>query len=70
MKCNIFQNYCAADIGSEDTSKMGVSCLSGRASTSQTLPSTELIEEGKQSSVSHGIILIIYLFINNFISDN
>ncbi|XP_017257827.1 protein REVEILLE 8 isoform X3 [Daucus carota subsp. sativus] len=44
-----------ADIGSEDTSKMGVSCLSGRASTSQTLPSTELIEEGKQSSVSHGI---------------
>ncbi|KAL8094705.1 hypothetical protein AgCh_036284 [Apium graveolens] len=44
-----------ADIGSDDASKMGVSCLSGRASSSQTLPNSELIEEGKQSSVAHGI---------------
>lgn len=43
-----------ADTGSEDASKLGVS-YSGRASSSQTLPSSELIEEGKQSSVSHGI---------------
>lgn len=61
MKLNLIQNYCSADIGSEDASKMGVSCLSGRASSSQTLPTSELIEEGKQSSVAHGIMLIKYL---------
>lgn len=61
MELSIIQNYCAADIGSEDASKMGVSCLSGRASSSRTLPSSESIEEGKQSSVAHGIMLIKYI---------
>lgn len=44
-----------ADTGSEGASRMGISCVSGIASSSRTLQSSGLPKEGKQGSILHGI---------------
>lgn len=42
---------------------MGISCVSGIASSSRTLLSSELPKEGKQGSILHGNILDHIFFI-------